>query len=292
MALSTRLATASSSRSRSPRTSSVADVPTLSAICLSSAIGSYMSQTSRSISPSATLPNAADRRLFSISARRNSAVTIDSDWSMPAIALSATSWSCSRRGRVGAAALERQARARQRRSQIVGDVVADAGQRMDHRFHFVEHAVDDAGEPRERLVDIPVRKPLAQVAGDDALDPLVDLLDASSGHERSARRRPAARSRTPAAGQAPAPADDPGDFPGLVDVASDHQYIAVIKAPCDGPDQWSVGLLVVGPRHPHALHRPHRLARSPGRRAILPASLCPFASKMPANWTPRESCPR
>jgi len=36
------------------------------------------------------VPKAADRRLFSISARRNSAVIIASDWSIFAIALSTT----------------------------------------------------------------------------------------------------------------------------------------------------------------------------------------------------------
>ena len=59
----------------------------------------------------------------------------------------------------------------------MGDVVTDAGERMDHRFHFIEHAVDDDRELRERLVDRSMRKPLAQISGDDALDPLVDLLD-------------------------------------------------------------------------------------------------------------------
>ena len=164
-----------------------------------------------------------DRRLFSISARRNNAVTIDSDWSMPAIALSAASWSCSKTGRVGTAALERQARACQRRSQIVGDVVADAGQRMDGGFQFIEHAVDDGGEPRERFIDIPVRQPLAQISGDDALDPQVDLLDASL--RTNAQPRAGQQPKTERGQQAKPQraADDPGDFPGLVDVASNHQ---------------------------------------------------------------------
>ena len=38
----------------------------------------------------------------------------------------------------------------------MGDVVADAFERMDHRFHFVEHAVDDHGKIRKRLVGIAV----------------------------------------------------------------------------------------------------------------------------------------
>jgi hypothetical protein len=46
---------------------------------LFSAIGSYRSQTSRSNSCKGTLLKAAERRLFSISARRNSAVMMASD---------------------------------------------------------------------------------------------------------------------------------------------------------------------------------------------------------------------
>ena len=66
----------------------------------------------------------------------------------------------------------------------------------------------------------------------------------ASSQKQNACRRPSPQRAT----------DHPGDFPGLVDVASNHQYMAVIKAPGDGPDQWRVRLLVVGPRHPHALH--------------------------------------
>ena len=59
----------------------------------------------------------------------------------------------------------------------MGDVVAYSGERVDHRFHFIEQAIDDDREPRKRLVDVAVREPLAQIAGDDALDPLIYLLD-------------------------------------------------------------------------------------------------------------------
>ena len=49
-----------------------------------------MSPTSRTTSASTTSPNAASRRLCSISAIRSSAVTMASDWSSPPIAWSAT----------------------------------------------------------------------------------------------------------------------------------------------------------------------------------------------------------
>src|ERR1700752_398664 len=77
---------------------------------------------------------------------------------------------------VGVAALQRQPRPRQRRSQIVGDVVTYTSERVDHRFHFIEHAIDDDREPRKRIVHVAVWESLAQIAGDDALDPLIYLL--------------------------------------------------------------------------------------------------------------------
>ena len=119
------------------------------------------------------------------------------------------------RGCVGAPALEREPRARQRRSQIVGDVVADAGERVDHRFHFIEHAIDDDRELRKRLVDGTVRKPLAQIAGDDALNPLVDLLDPLLGAHAQPRAGQQAQTKAPAADPAPAPDRRHGRFPWL-----------------------------------------------------------------------------
>jgi len=37
--------------------------------------------------------------------------------------------------------------ARQWRPQVVGNIVADTGQSMDHGLHLVEHTVDDSGQP-------------------------------------------------------------------------------------------------------------------------------------------------
>src|SRR6516225_4264797 len=56
-------------------------------------------------------------------------------------------------------------------------VVADAGQRVDHGFHLIEHAVDNSCKPGKRLVDIPMWKTFAEIAGDNALNALIDLLD-------------------------------------------------------------------------------------------------------------------
>ena len=50
----------------------------------------------------------------------------------------------------------------------------------------------------------------------------------------------------------------------------------MIKAPRDGSHQWSVGLLVIGPRHPHALHprTGRKIARQARDIAGKPISLC------------------
>ena len=133
------------------------------------------------------------------------------------------------RCRVGAATLERQAGARQRRPQIMRDIVTDAGQRMDHGFHFIEHAIDDDRELENGSSTVPMRQPLAQISGDDALNPLIDLLDPSlrahaepcAGQQTEAKcRQQAERERLPY---------DTGNFPGLIDISSDHQHVAACR---------------------------------------------------------------
>ncbi len=68
---------------------------------------------------------------------------IESDWSIARDRLVGDGLKLLETGRVGSPALEHEPRPRQRRAQIMGDVVADAGERMDHRLHLIEHAVDD-----------------------------------------------------------------------------------------------------------------------------------------------------
>ncbi|MET0709424.1 MAG: hypothetical protein ABWY82_21660 [Tardiphaga sp.] len=147
---------------------------------------------------------------------------------------------------------------------------------MDGGFQLIEHAVDDAGKARERFIDIPVRQPFAQISGDDALDPQIDFLDASlrANAEPRTRQQPEAeRRQQPERERA---SDNPRDLPGLVDIAPNHQYIAVIDGPRDGPHQRSVGLIFVGPRHPYALHPGpgRKTARQARDIAGQPASLC------------------
>ena len=115
------------------------------------------------------------------------------------------------------------------------------GERVDHRFHFIEHAIDDGGELRKRLIDVTVWKPLAQIAGDDALDPLVDLFDALLGahaQPRAGQQAQAAKRRQQT--QRQRLTDDMGNFPGFVDLASDHQRVAIRHSPGDRADHVGV----------------------------------------------------
>lgn len=61
--------------------------------------------------------------------------------------------------------------------EIVGDIIADPRQGADQILHLVEHAVDDAGELGKLVAVLVLRQPFAEIAGDNALNPHVDLLD-------------------------------------------------------------------------------------------------------------------
>ena len=58
-------------------------------------------------------------------------------------------------------------------------------------------AVDDGRKPGKWLINVPMREPLAEIAGDDALNALIDLFDAllraqaepGSGHQAKAKCR-------------------------------------------------------------------------------------------------------
>ena len=145
----------------------------------------------------------------------------------------------------------------------MGDVVADAFERVDHRLHFVEHAVDDDREPGKRLVDVTVWQPLAQIAGDDALDPLVDLLDALLGPHAQPRACQQAKQEGRQQAERQRLTDDMGDLARLVDLASDHQRIAIGHAPGDRPDH---APLLPGRRRPDDRDAPDDIVHLQFRR--------------------------
>jgi hypothetical protein len=135
----------------------------------------------------------------------------------------------------------------------MGDVVADAFERMDHRLHFIEHAVDDDREPGKRLVDVAIRQPLAQIAGDDALDPLVDLLDALLGAHAQPRAGQQAKQKGGQQAERQRLADDVGDLARLVDFPADHQRVAIGHAAGDRADH---APLLTGRKRPDDRHVP------------------------------------
>ena len=117
------------------------------------------------------------------------------------------------------------------------DVVADAGKRVDHGFHFVQHAVDDGRKPRERLVDVAMRKTLMQISGDDAPDPLVDLLDAPLRAQTEPGTGQQAEAKGGQQSQRKRLTDNMRNFPCLVHISAYENYVTVLQTPRRGADQ-------------------------------------------------------
>jgi hypothetical protein len=160
-------------------------------------------------------------------------VTIESAWSSASIV-------CNRLqllqccGAV-AAALEHQPGPREWRAQIMRDVIADPCQGPDEALHLVEHSVDDHGKFGKRIVSLSVRQSFAQIAGDDALDALVDLDDAPAAArvQRHANRKAEKYSRNQTKRQRPA--NDACNLLDFIDVSSGHQHVAVRQLLCNQP---------------------------------------------------------
>src|SRR5580704_8871972 len=101
---------------------------------------------------------------------------------------------------VCASALEAHTHTRQRRTQIVGNIIADPGNFLDQAFNIRQHPTDDGRKLIEGVIASAGRQPLPKIAGYDALDPLVDLLDpalranaqyGSTGYAQKERRKEA-----------------------------------------------------------------------------------------------------
>ena len=92
-----------------------------------------------------------------------------------------------------------------------------------------------------------VRKPLPQIAGDDALNPLIDFLDALLG----AYAQPCAGQQAKAKGrqqtQRQRLTDDMGDFAGLIDISSEDEDVAISHAPRDRTDSLKFATFSVCP---------------------------------------------
>jgi hypothetical protein len=67
----------------------------------------------------------------------------------------------------------------------MGDITADAGKGLEESFHLVEHAIDDHRKFGEGIICVPMLESFAQVAGDEALNALIDLDDTSAARALS-----------------------------------------------------------------------------------------------------------
>jgi hypothetical protein len=62
---------------------------------------------------------------------------------------------------------------------------------VDESFHLVEHAIDYHRKSGEGIVDLPMRESFPQIAGNNALNSLVDLDDTplgTSAHQHTDRK--------------------------------------------------------------------------------------------------------
>ena len=125
--------------------------------------------------------------------------------------------------------------------------MADAREGVDKSFHLVEHAIDDHRKFGEGIVRVVMREPFAQVAGDDALHPFVDLHDALSGTsaqhhaDRNAKKHrgnePECERRT----------NDACDLLDFIGISSDHQQVAIGQTSRDQADRLLLSAASVDP---------------------------------------------
>src|SRR6266481_4662954 len=119
----------------------------------------------------------------------------------------------------------------------MGDVVAYPCERVDHRFHFIKHAIDDGRQPRKRIVDVTVRKPLAQIAGNDTLNMLIYIFDALLSPHAQPRTSQQAQAKRRQQTQRERLTDNMGNLPGFVDLSSDRQRVAIRHSAGDRADR-------------------------------------------------------
>src|SRR6202171_6717134 len=96
-------------------------------------------------------------------------------------------------------------------------VIADARKVMDESFHLVEHAIDDHRKFGEGIVGVPMRKSFMQVAGNDALYPLVDLNDTFPGASAQRHAHREAKQHSGNQTKRERPANDACDLPDFID---------------------------------------------------------------------------
>src|ERR1700730_6824941 len=102
-------------------------------------------------------------------------------------------------------------------------VIADACKGMNESFHLVEHAIDDHRKLGEGIVRVSMREPFTQVAADNALNSLIDLVDAFPGttFQRDTDRK--AKEHIGNKAKCERPANAACHLRDFVDVSSKHQ---------------------------------------------------------------------
>src|SRR6266851_2588772 len=134
-------------------------------------------------------------------------------------------------------------------------VIADARKGMNENLHLVEHAIDYHREFGEGIVGVPMRQSFPQLAGDDALHPLIDFHDTIAG--TSAQRHTDSEAKKHGGNQTKRkrPANDACDLPDFFDIPSNQQHIAVRQTSRDQADHLFLPTTFVDPFDHGALYR-------------------------------------
>src|SRR3977135_3044894 len=109
----------------------------------------------------------------------------------------------------------------------MSDVIANACKGVDESFHLVEHAIDYQRKFGEGIVGLSMRESFTQVAGDNALNSLVDLNDTLTGTSAQCHTDRKAKKHSGNQTKRERPTNDAGDLPDLIHISSDHQHVAV-----------------------------------------------------------------
>ena len=155
----------------------------------------------------------------------------------------------------GATAFKRQPGAGQWRAQVMRYVIADTCKGVDESFHLIEHAIDDHRECGEGIVGRSMRESFTQVAGDDALNPYVDLHDTLWVRALSATPTVRQREHGGISDQARAPDQRRARSRDFIDISPDHQHVAVRQTSRDQADRLFLPATFVDPVDHSALHR-------------------------------------
>jgi hypothetical protein len=137
----------------------------------------------------------------------------------------------------------------------MSDIIANASKGMDESFHLVEHAIDDYRKFGEGIVCLPMRESFTQVAGDNALNSLIDFYDALAGAGAQRHTDRKAKKHRGNQTKRERPTEDACDLTDFVDISSKHQHVAVRQTSRDQADRLLLSTNFVYPVDHSALYR-------------------------------------